>query len=245
MRIPTITGVIDRRMLINYRVDKEVLRRILPSPFRPKLIDDYGVAGICLIRLKDIRPKGMPASIGIASENGAHRIAVEWTDNGVVKEGVFIPRRDTSSRLNALAGGRVFPGVHHLAEFSVSEGHGRYEVSFTSEDGTALSVSALETDKWEPGSVFGSLTEASDFFKAGSAGYSPCKDGSTFEGLELVTQEWHVTPLSVLAVRSSFFEDNKTFPEGSVIFDNALLMKNIRHEWRGLINNLRMSTALK
>lgn len=180
----------------------------------------------------------MPAGIGIASENGAHRIAVEWTANGEVKEGVFIPRRDTSSRLNALAGGRVFPGLHHLADFSVNEAHGRYEVAFTSEDGTSLSIIASETDEWEPRSVFRSLGDASDFFQAGSAGFSPCKDGCTFDGLELVTQEWNVRPLAMISVHASFFEDGKTFPAGSVIFDNALLMKNIRHEWRGIANDL-------
>jgi Uncharacterized conserved protein (COG2071). len=226
--------VIDRRILINYRVDKEVLRKYLPYPFRPKLVDNAGMAGICLIRLKEIRPKGIPAAMGISSENGAHRIAVEWTENGMVKEGVFIPRRDTSSHLNALAGGRVFPGEHHLAAFTVNETRGRYEVAFKSADGTSLAVTALETDCLGPDSIFGSLEEASDFFKAGSAGFSPCGDGCTFEGLELITHEWKVTPLSVVEVHSSFFENKKRFPEGSIAFDNALLMKNIRHEWRSL-----------
>ncbi len=31
MRIPTITGVIDRRILINYRIEAEVLQRYLPA----------------------------------------------------------------------------------------------------------------------------------------------------------------------------------------------------------------------
>jgi hypothetical protein len=50
--------------------------------------------------------------MGISSENGAHRIAVEWTENGAIKEGVFIPRRNSSSFFNSLAGGRIFPGRH-------------------------------------------------------------------------------------------------------------------------------------
>ena len=101
MKIPKIKGLIDRRILINYTVEKDVLTNFLPHPFQPKLVNGKGIAGICLIRLKEIRPKGLPKLIGISSENGAHRIAVEWTDNGIFKEGVFIPRRDTSSKLNA------------------------------------------------------------------------------------------------------------------------------------------------
>ena len=103
MKIPIIKGIIDRRILINYQVDKEVLAHYLPEPFKLKLVNGKGIAGICLIRLKEIRPKGLPKQIGISSENGAHGIAVEWTENGTLKEGVFIPKRDTSSIWNSLA----------------------------------------------------------------------------------------------------------------------------------------------
>src|SRR4051812_10887646 len=85
MQIPVIRGVIDRRILVNYRVDPDVLARLLPSPFRPKLVKGVGMAGVCLIRLKHIRPRFLPAFLGISSENAAHRIAVEWHHDGQTK----------------------------------------------------------------------------------------------------------------------------------------------------------------
>ena len=157
MKIPKITGTIERRILINYQVDKDVVAKFLPEPFRPKLVNDRAVVGICLIRLKNIRLKGLPKFIGISSENGAHRIAVEWTDKEGVKEGVYIPRRDTSSKLNSLAGGRIFPGVHHFADFKVDESDGNYSVEFRSEDDTFLSVKAQETKDWNADSIFKDL----------------------------------------------------------------------------------------
>lgn len=232
MKIPKITGIIDRRILINYQVDKEVLERYLPEPFKPKLVNGKGIAGICLIRLKEIRPKGLPKQLGISSENGAHRIAVEWTENGKFKEGVFIPRRDTSSKLNSIAGGTLFPGVHHLAKFTVNESEGHYEVGFISDDKTTLSIKAKETNHWNNESIFENLECVSDFFENGSIGYSPDKDN--FDGLQLKAYTWEVSPLEVEEVESSFFEDRNIFPKGSVKLDNALLMKNIEHEWIGL-----------
>jgi hypothetical protein len=56
--------------------------------------------------------------------------------------------------------------------------------------------------------------------------------GKVFDGLELKTKNWSVKPLKVTKVISSFFENKTIFPEGSILFDNALLMKNIDHEWR-------------
>jgi hypothetical protein len=40
--------------------------------------------------------------------------------------------------------------------------------------------------------------------------------------------------LAVEQVESSFFNDPRRFPSGSVEFDCALLMRGIRHEWRAL-----------
>jgi hypothetical protein len=195
------------------------------------LVKGKAIVGICLIRLKNIRPKGIPFNIGISSENGAHRIAVEWTEAGEVKEGVYVPRRDTSSKLNSLAGGRVFPGVHHFADFKVNEHNGLYNIEFESEDGTYLKISAENTNEWSNKSVFDSQDCASDFFRQGSIGYSPNKIGGTFDGLELKTKKWEVSPLTVSKVKSSFFENDSIFPEGTITFDNALLMRGIDHEW--------------
>ena len=97
MQLPAIQGIIDRRILVNYRIDADVLAAVLPPPFKPILIGGFGIGGICLIRLKHVRPKFLPIEVGIRSENAAHRIAVEWVDGGTRHEGVYIPRRDTSS----------------------------------------------------------------------------------------------------------------------------------------------------
>src|SRR2546423_12753150 len=100
MRIPAVRGVIDRRLLINYRVDPAVLATLLPAPFRPKLVGGAGMVGICLIRLKQLRPAFLPPWLGVSSENAAHRAAVEWDEDGRVREGVYVRRRDTNSRFN-------------------------------------------------------------------------------------------------------------------------------------------------
>lgn len=232
MRVPVVRGVIDRRILVNYRVDAGVMQSALPSPFRPKLVKGFAIGGICLIRLKDIRPAFWPLPFGIGSENAAHRIAVEWDQDGETKQGVYIPRRDTSSRLNVLLGGRVFPGVHHLASFDVKEQGNEYAVTLASGDGvTHMHVSGGVSDRLPEDSVFDSLDEVSAFFEAGSLGFSARPDGAWLEGLELRCQDWSVKPLAVDAVRSSYFDDPTRFPVGSVKPEVALLMRGIKHTW--------------
>lgn len=234
MRIPIVRGLIDRRILVNFRIDPEILSRLLPSPFRPQLVHGCGVAGICLIRLKHIRPRWLPPVLGLWSENAAHRIAVEWKQNGELQQGVYIPRRDTSSRLNVLLGGRLFPGIHRRAEFRVDEQDAYYRVNVESDDRrTHIAVAGHLTSRWPSNSVFGSLQEASDFFECGSLGYSAAGTSGDFDGLELRTLSWSVQPLEIERIESSFFENPSVFPHASVTFDCALLMQQIEHEWHG------------
>lgn len=233
MKIPTIHGLIDRRILINFTADTDVIRQIIPLPFRPKIYKDKAIVGICLIRLKNIKPKGFPDFIGVSSENGAHRIAVEWDEDGQVKEGVYIPRRDTSLRLNTIVGGKLFPGKHHFAKFNVQETGGNYHIDFFSSDQTSISIDAKETEHFDTNSIFKTIENVSDFFEKGAVGYSPNKD--KFDGLKLQAYKWEVRPLEVSTIKSSFFEDEKMFPKGSVEFDNALLMTKIEHEWHSVM----------
>jgi len=231
---PTVHAVMTRRILVNFRVEPEVAARLLPPPFRPKLVEGRAMAGVCLIRLEDMRPAWMPRRFGVASENAAHRIAVEWPENGRTREGVFIPRRDTNSLLNFVAGGRLFPGVHHRANFRCADDGARFEVELQSRDGgTRVNVIARLAQSWPAGSVFGSMEEASAFFRAGACGWSP-SNNCALEGVQLQTEKWEMQPLAVERVESSFFSDALRFPAGSAEFDCALLMRGIGHEWQAL-----------
>jgi hypothetical protein len=234
MRIPVLRGIIDRRILVNYRVDPEVLSRLLREPFRPKLINGAGVAGICLIRLEQVRPRFLPPLLSISSENAAHRIAVEWEQGGERRDGVYVPRRDTSSRINAAVGGKLFPGEHHRARFRVQEGDGRYRIALDSDDQrTHVLVSGRIATELPKVSIFGSLAAASTFFERGSLGYSATAKSGEYDGMELRCLGWRVEPLDVEEVESSYFEDRSVFSPGSVEFDCALLMRGIEHEWHG------------
>lgn len=233
--IPTMHGTIDRRILVNFHVRPDVIRKLLPSYFRPKLVKGWAMTGVCLIRLKDIRPCGFPATCGLTSENAAHRVAAEWDENGTTREGVFIPRRDTSPVWQAFVGGRLFPGVHHFSKFAVNETECDFQLQMRSRDGAAsIELCARCASKISATSLFTSLAEASEFFASGSVGYSATKKPDCCDGLELRTSSWQVEPLEILSLKSSFFADPCRFPDGSIEFDCALLMQNIEHEWHVL-----------
>ena len=40
MTAPSIRATMERRILVNYRIDPDVLASVLPAPFRPALLND-------------------------------------------------------------------------------------------------------------------------------------------------------------------------------------------------------------
>ncbi|HYF68476.1 MAG TPA: DUF2071 domain-containing protein [Ohtaekwangia sp.] len=232
MKLPVLDGVIDRRILINYRIDPEVVKLLLPSHLEPLVINGYASGGVCLLRLKNIGLKFAPSFLRITSENAAHRFLISFEKNGVVHRGVYIPRRDTDSMLNVVLAGKFFSWPHYRAVFAVGEGNGKYAVSMQSRDGyTRLEVDARRTDHFPSNSMFDSLLHASCSFKDCALGVSPSTKRSEFKTIKLQTKTWNVTPLQVHDLKSSYFEDKSLFPHDTIQFDNALLMEGVSREW--------------
>ena len=93
--LPDLAGTVDRRLLINYSVDPDVIARMLPLPFRPQLVRGRAVAGICLIRLQHMRPAGLPTAVRIG-------------DPDEPEPGGERPSREGDSVLSTRDGRRVF-----------------------------------------------------------------------------------------------------------------------------------------
>lgn len=144
-----IQGVIARRILLNFRADAEVVQRLLPAPLQVDQQNGHAIVGVCLIRLENLRPYGVPGPLGLSSENMAHRVAIRYPGSEGIRPGVFVWRRETDQRLVELLGGRLFPGVHHHARFRVSENKNRLSMDVTSDEGKAdVRFSARVSDEW-------------------------------------------------------------------------------------------------
>lgn len=231
MSAKKIDCVIERRLLVSYRIDPEQVRAVLPAPFRPQLVNGYAVGGVCFIRMGALRPARLPRAAGVSTENVAHRFAVEWNDEHGSHTGVYVPRRDTNSRITAALGASIFPGAYHLARFEVTESADMIRIGVRSRDrAVALSVAARPTASLTS-ALFAGVDEAAGFFREGALGLSPSAADGCFDAVRLHATNWEARPMAVCAMDSSLFDDAMTFPAGTCTLDSALLMTNITARW--------------
>ncbi|HZF05380.1 MAG TPA: DUF2071 domain-containing protein [Patescibacteria group bacterium] len=242
--LPTLEGIIARRVLVNFRVDPDVARRLVPSPLEPVIERGACVAGICLIRLERLRPRGFPAAVGLASENMAHRIAIRYPTPEGPSDGVFIWRRDTEQALVSLLGGRLFPGVHGKAAFDVTESDASLRMDVSTERGEAdVALRVRSSTDWRPTPLFPTFDAVCEFFRRGDCGFSCSLHQDRLEGMRLKTLVWKMEPLAVDAVRAAFYADVTRFPSGAAVLDGAVLMRGIPHEWHELTDVPELATT--
>lgn len=126
----------------------------------------------------------------------------------------------------------MFPGEHGLASFKVEDSRDRVSLTIQSRDGeVSIRVAGDTTSDWPANSVFANLAAASQFYEAGSLGYSCSARPQQFDGLVLATRNWRVEPFELSRLESSFFTPANGFPAGSATLDHALIMRDIEHEW--------------
>lgn len=114
----------------------------------------------------------------------------------------------------------------------MEEGNDRYSIGMRSDDGkTELNVNAKLANSFPTHSMFESIEHASSCFENCPVGISPSIIPERMKIIRLQTKSWNVKPLEVQTLKSSFFEDKTLFSDGTIEFDNALLMQGIEHEW--------------
>ena len=211
-----------RRLLVSYRMDPGVARAIVPAPLRPQLVAGRALGGFCVLDLDAIRPGWMPGAIGLRSENAAHRMAVEWDEGGQTRTGVYILERHSTARHAVLFGGRLFPGVHRHARFTIDESGDRYAMTMDAAD-ERLATDVEVGGDWES-ELFATVEAASEFYRSGRIGWSRGTDGSTLEAVALAADTWRVEPARIHSAHSSYFE---SLPAGSAVLDHVVVMRDL------------------
>jgi hypothetical protein len=109
---------------------------------------------------------------------------------------------------NTLVGGRLFPGVHHHARFGVAKPTLTTTLRWRAMTGRTLAREGTVTERLPRSSIF--LIGEASFLPRGALGYSDTR--GVYDGVELRSFDWRVSPLGMERVECNLFSDASDFP---------------------------------
>ncbi len=225
--LTTLRAQVRHRLLLSYRVEPSVAQGFVPAPLRPQLVEGFAVAGVCVIALENVRPGWVRPALGLRTTNVAHRIAVEWDEDGRVLSGVYVPHRHSSGAIPALLGGIVFPGAQTRAHVSIEASSERLRATLRHADETMDAT--VTPSRQFSSALFPTAEAASEFHRRGVTGWSPRRNGRGLESVRLTSEAWSARGARIEEVRSTFFD---RLPAGSAVPDSALVMSDVPFLWR-------------
>lgn len=224
--VRTMRATITRRLLVNATVTADAVRPLLPPGCVPAAVagTDRTLVGVCVLRVDDLRPEGVPNALGRSFEGLAHRIAIRRPDGS---PGVHIVRRETADRLALLVGGRLFPGAHHPIE--LERGRGDLELHGSGHGGPTFLVRAVdEPPSGEARSVLGDDAAASAFFAVANIASSPSRRAGFPEVLRMEAPPFVVRAVGVREVvldRLAWALGD--VPPSALSFDSAFVARDV------------------
>ncbi len=212
MKAPAMRGHLQRCWLFTWRTPEAAARPFLPAPFELVTLGGFAFWNVVVCELRDVRPSGLPAYLGIGYRHVAYRLhARVRLATGESVEGIYFVRSDCDRRIVAAAGNHLTDFRFHTARIDIAEASGSVKAeganaAFRLRDEPPASLAA--------GSPFASPAEAAAFLK-----YKPCAlshAGANTASLVRVARaesDWKARLVTVEESAWDFFKGLDVVPE--------------------------------
>jgi uncharacterized protein DUF2071 len=235
----TMVGAIERCWLFAYQTPAEEARALVPRELELVTRDDCAFWSIVVCRLRAMRPKGLPAFLGVSYWHVAYRFYVRFQPvSGPPVEGLYFLRSDCDSRLMAWMGNRLTDFNFHPASIAVSEQAPLLHITIQSPDCPAeVALDRAKPPRISAHSLFSSLEEAAAFLKYKPFGISITPSGrANVVAIRRDEAAWKSRLVHVVSADWRFFEGKAVRPE--ICYEVA----PIDYRWnRGRVYGLRES----
>lgn len=214
------SGHLVRRIMINYRVELSVIRERLPTPFQPRVIGGYGVAGLDWCWLVPKSRWRRKASLMLC-----HRIEAMVPHDNRQRVGAYVLRCDVAPTIGSTSLRTIFPAVTHRTPLSweVTE-DGVHHLRMGRRQHPQIQIRAQESHRFPFDTIMSELDLASAFFERGKAWFAPKYGRTLFAQRNWVFDQWHVHPLRIDRLEAPYFRRVMRLPKRACFFDHALLM---------------------
>jgi hypothetical protein len=229
-----MTTVFRECFLVNFAVQPEVMRRLLPGPIEPDLFEGEAYLSIVIADMEKMRPAFLPRFLGVTYNQVVYRAVVRCRGEA----GVHFLRSDADDALMSLAGDWLtFFRFHHSR---VAIRHERRHLHFDlTTPGHCADIHASfdlgsARQALPPGSRFKTLAEAQDFLVELFAAFAHDPFTQHTSRVRIKRGEWKIAVVDDRRAHYPFMQDGPLFPAGCARLDSIFYVKDLPYYWHTL-----------
>lgn len=229
----TLHGKLRDCILLSYRTPAAGVNGLLPPGLVLVTKEGWAFWSVVACRIDAMRPRGVPAALGLTYRHVAYRLYVRATTaTGETVEGIYFVQSDADSAPIVVGGNRLsdFRFHHARIDLRVTAREVSLAVGSRARGETARlrAVVGAASDP-PPGSPFATRAEAVRFLKYRPLGLAV--RGGRLDLAEVFRDEdaWHETPLRVTEAHWGFFD---RLGQKELHLEHAVLVAPIEYRWR-------------
>jgi uncharacterized protein YqjF (DUF2071 family) len=217
--------------IVNYAVDRDVLRRLIPPALELDTAHDRGYVTVVCADMVKMRPSPFPRLLGITYDQVVYRVPVRY--NG--EPGLFFLGSDAGQPLMVAAGAAFSMFRVRLSKTKITDASDRVTIDvFGRKPGFDFHAYL----KLEPAaaampaaSMFESKSEAKSFLVDRFVAFVPGLGDAPMRRVRVQRGTWDVLLPSAIDVRSDILDGSLNFPAGSATLDNVFVARDIPYHW--------------
>jgi uncharacterized protein YqjF (DUF2071 family) len=203
----TMVGELHEVLLVNFSLPEGLLRERIPAPLVLDLLGGRAVISMVSVKLRWMRPSGLPKLLGFHYHHVAYRVVV----NGPKERGIYFLRSFADKRFIVAFGNALSEYQFERAGITYEERDGQMSLGVTARDPARTAISArLSTERGElpRGSSFPDLSAAKEFTGPLTRAFSVSKKGAVTK-VEIAREAWPIQPLTLESFANSEFPEAK------------------------------------
>jgi uncharacterized protein YqjF (DUF2071 family) len=230
-----MTTVFRECLLVNFAVDPQVMRPLVPAPFELELHGGCAYLSVVIAEMVKMCPSFVPRLLGITYNQVVYRVVVNYAG----ERGVYFVRSDANNQLMSIAGELLTFFHFHYSRCRVERRDGVLHVDLIAgpsghADIHAAYPLAATRESLPATSHFTSLAGAKEFLVQLFTAFSYDSFTNDVGIVRIRRGEWDLRVVDDTIARYEFMQDGRFFPSGSAQIDSIFYVKELPYFWHRL-----------
>ena len=227
-----VTNTPRRCLLVNFAVDADVVRRVVPLPITPDLYGGDAYLSVVVAEMDRMRPAFVPERLGVTYNQIVYRVVVRCGG----ERGVHFLRSDADNRLMVVLGNAFSFFRFHLARIDVAERDGVLDLDVTTTGAVPAGIRATYTvaeagRSLPPTSAFPDLGTANAWLVELFAAFASTPGRAGVDVVRIDRGAWDVRVVDDLRAEYDFMSSGGPFPRQTVRLDSVFLVGDVPCVW--------------